>query len=86
MSNIRANWASRYRQKVTRLLEALTDLEAEEPEWNALAYSSSLTEQDLGGENEGLEAADFGSAIFSVSQIRAVLDSGHATNLYKVRS
>lgn len=84
---IESNFISRYRQKVTVLLDAIAALEAEGSEWAARDYGNTLVEEDhFIGENEEVTLAELTAAKGSIDALRTTyLNAGHATNLYKVR-
>lgn len=74
-----------YRVRVAnkQLWVALNALVAEQRQWNALDYGSTLLPGE--GTNEGLVAADVGAVVFDTANaIAALLATGHATNMAKL--
>jgi hypothetical protein len=65
------------------LWNALNNLKAKQRQWNALNYSTTLSEG--AGANEGLTAVEVGAVVFDTTNaIEAVLNDGHAANLAKL--
>jgi len=63
--------------------DAIATLEAMQARWTAL--DSGTTMGDGQGTNYGLTAADVGAVVFATADaMRALLDTGHATNLAKL--
>lgn len=53
-------------------------------QWDALDYSSTLTEEDFAGSNADLTVAEMTAAVSSVEAINGFVAAGHATNLYEL--
>lgn len=71
------------RQYNKQIWDALNALEGLQPEWQALDYGSTLPDGE--GENAGITGAEVGSVVFATTDaIRALLDTGHATNMAKL--
>ncbi len=78
-----SDYISIARQATRDLWHALNTLESMQHEWTALDYTNTLTE--FTGSNEGLSAGDISDVVFTTTDaIRALLDTGHATNLAKL--
>lgn len=66
-----------------QIWEGIHTLRALQSEWNALDYGTTL--DDGSGENEGYLADDVGNVVFATADaLKAVLDTGHATNMAKL--
>jgi hypothetical protein len=69
---------------VTNYLRVFETLEGLRAQYDALGYSSTLTEEDFAGPNADIDLAALQSAVASVEAIGGFLDTGHSTNLYKL--
>lgn len=79
-----SDYISLVRQSATEFLIAHDKLLNAQREWNALDYSSTLT--DFSGANEGLTKEQIGSVVFDTANaFDDVLTAGHATNLHRIR-
>lgn len=75
-----SDFISEARQHAKALWDALNSLESMQHEWSALDYGSTL-ENGI-GDNEGYTASAVGSVLFATTDaIRALMNSGHATNV-----
>jgi len=83
MASRESDFITEARQHNRALWDALNALETLQKEWNALDYGTTL---DAGeGENAGIVRADVGAVVFGTADaLRAVLNSGHATNMAKL--
>lgn len=73
------------RQEDRAIWNALNALEALQREWNALDYGNTLTEDAFAGANAGLDTAAVGAVVFATADaLRAVLNTGHATNMARL--
>lgn len=81
-----SDFVTRYRQGVTRLLQASDELQALDREYVALDLGNSLMDGDFDGANVGITKAQLVAAVGSVEAIDALLATGHATNLYRVKA
>ena len=72
---------ARYHAKA--IWDALNALEGMQKEWNALDYGNTM--QDGSGDNEGYTSQEVGAVVFATADaMRALLNTGHATNLAKL--
>lgn len=79
-----SNFVSRMVAEVGQFLETYQELQQLRAEWDALGYSSAITQTDLDGLNSHLTPQMLADAFSSLAAIKAVMDQGHATNLYKI--
>lgn len=78
-----SEYYDKVRQANKALWNAINDLQELQRQWNALDYSNTLT--DGVGTNEGLTKTEIGAVVFDTANaMKAVLDSGHATNMAKL--
>jgi hypothetical protein len=71
------------RNAARKIVEANNELKALSIEWNALDYGTTLPPGE--GANEGLDKGQIGNVVFGTqTAIQAMLDAGHATNLYTI--
>ena len=81
----KSDYVAEARRETTQLIDALDRLRAKQYEWTALDYGTTMTDEDLIGVADGLVPSDIGAVIFdTVNAIDALLQEGHATNLYKL--
>lgn len=79
------DYVAETRSEVRQLVAALDRLRSKQIEWNANNYGETLTDDDLIGVADGLHPSDIGAVIFdTVDALDAVLESGHASNLYRL--
>lgn len=79
-----SNFVSKMVGQVAEFLEDYQELLQLRAEWDALGYSSAITQDDLLGSNEHLTPQMLADAFSSLAAIKAVMDQGHATNLYRL--
>lgn len=75
-------WITRYREMVTSYLNALNMLNSLREQYDALAYGTTLTEEDFAGPNADIDLAKLTAAVASVEAIDGFMAQGHSTNLY----
>lgn len=74
---------SEHRANVRKVLEGINGLVAGQREYNALDYGNTL--EPGAGENDGVTKVEIGAVVFDTANaLVAVLNAGHATNMYKV--
>lgn len=75
-------------QVVTALLWQYQRLQALSEEWARLGYGpgapAEITDADLSGANLQVSAADLAGALTTLDALKALMDQGHGTNLYKL--
>lgn len=77
-----SDYVTEVRQAARQLWDALNELEALQPEWQALDYLNTMTEAAFQGENAGLDVAAIAAIVFTTADaLRALLNTGHGTNL-----
>jgi hypothetical protein len=81
-----ADWISRYRAATTAWLTALEDLNALREQYDALDYGSTLPPEAFEGANSDITPADLVAAVGSVESLNTTFESGHNTNLYKLKT
>jgi hypothetical protein len=59
-------------------------LQALREQYDALAYGSTLTEEDFVPPHDDITLEDLTSAVASMEAIDGFMATGHATNLYKM--
>lgn len=73
---------------VSALLWQLQRLQALSEEWVRLGYGAGapnvITDDDLAGLDLHVSADDLGGGIVTLDALRALLDQGHGTNLYRL--
>lgn len=79
-----SNFASRLVVQVSAFLEQYQELQQMRAEYDALGYITALTQEDLAGENAHLTPQIIADAFSSLAALKAVMDAGHATNLYRI--
>ncbi len=80
-----SDFVTEARAHATALVEAIENLKAMQSEWSAMDYGTTM--DPLTGAHEGLTPADIGAVVVATADAMvALLATGHATNLYKVRS
>lgn len=71
------------RQHNLAIWNGINALEALQPEWQALDYGNTLA--DGNGDNAGVTSAEVGAVVFATTDaLRALLATGHATNMAKL--
>lgn len=71
------------RQYANQLLTAITGLEAMQTRWNSLDSGNTMIAGE--GVHLGLLPADIGAVVFATADaMRALLTSGHGTNISKL--
>ena len=78
------NFVSRQVEQTAKLLDAFNELLELRSEWDALGYGSSITQNDLIGTLAYLTPAMLADAFSSIDALKAVMDAGHKTNLYRL--
>lgn len=77
-----SDYVTEVRRAAKQLWDALNELEALQPEWQALDYLNTMTDAAFQGENAGLDAAAIAAIVFTTADaLRALLNTGHGTNL-----
>lgn len=79
-----SQWITKYRETITSYLNVFNALTSLREQYDALAYGTTLTEEDFAGPNSDIDLAALTSAVASVEAIDGFMASGHATNLYKL--
>jgi len=79
-----AFWISRYRETVTNYLRVFETLEGLRAQYDALAYGTTLTEEDFAGPNADIDLVMLTSAVASVEALGGFMETGHASNLYRL--
>lgn len=82
--NKKSNFVSRQVSRTAELLEAFNELLQLRSEWDALGYGQTITQNDLVGENTYLTPEMLADAFTSIDALKAVMDAGHKTNLYRL--
>lgn len=77
---------TKVRQAASNLLEAVNALDALRRDWDYLGMGSAMPENLAALGHDGLERDDIAAAYSSAAAVRSLLDSGHGTNLTKVRA
>ena len=67
------------------LLDSIEELDALRAEWDARGMSTELLPEHFLSNDEGLTPEDIAAIFTSHAAIKALLATGHATNLYKVK-
>lgn len=80
------DFISRYRAAVTSWLTALEDLNAFREQWDSLDYSNTLPDSAFDGANTDITKADMTAAVASVEALNTTFESGHNSNLYKLKT
>lgn len=81
----KSDFVAEVRRDVALITEGLSDLLAKQTEWAALDYGTSMEPEDLEGSSAAVLPADVGAVVFDTANaLKAVLNAGHATNLYKL--
>jgi len=78
------NFVSRLVSQVDEFLDAYGELLELRDEWDALDYGNQISAEDLQGTNANLTPAQLAAVFTSVAAVKAVMDAGHKTNLYRV--
>lgn len=79
------DFISRHRQSTTLWLNALNDLLALREQYDALDYGTTLTDEDFQGANGDITKTDFVAAVGSIETLNAAFETGHNSNLYKIK-
>lgn len=79
----RTEFVNRYRDNTEKFLDAIEEFVNLRSEWDALGLSLSLVNGDIVGGD--VTAAQFSDAVGSVSAINALFETGHNTNIYRLR-
>lgn len=80
----RANFVDRQVQSVVALLDAYEECLTLRLQWDALNYGTEISQGDLQGSLDYLTPQELADAFTSIDAIKAVMDAGHKTNLYKL--
>lgn len=84
---LKANFISRYRDSVTKLLEALEEVDGMKAEYDGLGYSSGLVDGDFTGSNSDLTATQFKDALGNIETFRAsFFSNNYDDNVYRLRT
>lgn len=73
------------RTQTNALLDAIEELDALKAEWDARGMSEELLPEHFISNDIGLAPADITAVFTSLAAIKALMATGHATNLYKVK-
>ncbi len=73
------------RNETRNLLNSLEELTNLREEWDSTGMINTLASQHFIEENEGLAPEDITAVFTSLAAIKALMATGHATNLYKVK-
>jgi len=79
-----SDFITRARQASAQVLAALQVLDNIRLEWDSL-YNSTLTADDFAGENSVIALADVIAEMTTQGEIDDLMDTGHRTNLLKVK-
>ena len=82
-----SDFITRSRQAAAKVLEALALLDGIRLEWDTL-YNATITAEDFGAEagtNGEITLTDLTAEMTSQAAIDSLMDSGHRTNLLKVK-
>lgn len=80
-----SDYITQYRQQATAWLQAMEELMALKGEYVALDLGNTLTEGDFAGANSDIALADLVAAVGSMDALYSTFQSGHNTNLYKLK-
>lgn len=80
-----SDFVTRYRQVTTNWLTALEDLNALREQYDALDYGNTLPPEAFEGANADLTKEQLVAAVGSVEAINAVFETGHNSNLYRLK-
>lgn len=73
------------RTQANALIDAIEELDALKAEWDARGMSTELEAEHFINNDAGLTPEDIAAIFTSHAAIKALLATGHATNLYKVK-
>lgn len=79
------NWITRLVANTETLLDAIEESAALRQEYDSLNYGMEIGETDTAGANAHVTPAQITNAMYSLSQIQALIDQGHGTNLYRLK-
>lgn len=78
-------YISQLRTQATNLIVTLQKLHALEEKRVSLDLGNTLNQEDIGGDNEGIQISDCMNVITTtLAAFDAVMAAGHATNLHKI--
>lgn len=78
-------YISQIRTQSTNLIITLQKLQALEDKRVALDLGTTLSQTDIGGDNEGIQLTDCMVVITTtLSAFQSLMSAGHATNLHKI--
>ena len=78
-------YISQVRTQATNLITTLQKLHALEEKRVAMDLGSSLSQSDVGGDNEGILLTDCMAVLTTtLAAFDVVMDAGHSTNLHKI--
>lgn len=90
MSNRQNDYVTAARRAATKLADAVNELLALQPEWNALDYGNTetgLLAENFIGVNAEVTPSEIGSVVFATADaIQGLFAQGHGTNVYAVYS
>lgn len=76
---------NKLRVAVTTILDALEDTGKPMYVWNSQDYSNTFDAENLAGTpHDGITKDMVANAINSINALKALIDAGHGTNLYKL--
>lgn len=79
-----SNFLSRYKQEVFNFLTAFENCKKLRAEYDALGYSGEFLSEAILGQNAHLDNGIIADGFSSLDAIKNLMETGHATNLYKV--
>ena len=79
-----SDFITRARQAATGVLAALEKLDGIRLEWDSL-YNSIITAEDFDGTNSEIDLTILTAEMTTQAAIDSLMDSGHRTNLLKVK-
>lgn len=77
---------TRVREAASSLLDAIDKLDALRTEWDYAALGSTMPTDLAALGHDGLARDDIAAAYTTAAAVRSLLDSGHGTNLVKVKA
>lgn len=78
------NFVSRLVAQVDAFLDDYGELLQLRDEYDALDYGNQISQDDLQGTNADISPAEITAVFTSVAAVKAVMDAGHKTNLYRI--
>jgi len=87
MANRPSDFVSQTRDLATTLLQTINGLDALRKEWDGMNYLDTLPPEAFEGANSDVTKDEIAAVIgTTLDALNALLDEGHATNLYNVRT